>query len=271
LPACSAAKIDIDGHSRDIDGQVKSLLREAISIFKVDHELLHELAPTIIVTQTQCDVCAVSLPDVEEAVSQLIASRPRLVSLAPRGLVDIWQDIRTVAQALGVAERGEQLVANLRMRLAEVQSRAARMSHRPTVTCIEWIDPLMSAGNWVPELVDIAGGKERCGKPGVHSPWMNWEDLIPADPDMIVIMPCGFDIPRIRRQLGPLLEDPRWSELDAARHGRVYLADGNQYFNRPGPRLVESTEILAEIFHPDEFDFGHRGRGWEQVAISTAP
>ena len=128
---------------------------------------------------------------------------------------------------------------------------------------IEWIDPLMAAGNWVPELVELAGGENLFGNVGEHSPWLDWQTLRDADPEIIVVMPCGFDIPRIRAEMQPLLAQPGWSELRAVREERVYLTDGNQYFNRPGPRLVESLEILAEFVHPSEFASRHEGAGWQ--------
>ncbi|HTI49509.1 MAG TPA: ABC transporter substrate-binding protein, partial [Planctomycetaceae bacterium] len=128
--------------------------------------------------------------------------------------------------------------------------------------CIEWIEPLMAAGNWVPELVAIAGGVNLFGEAGKHSPWMSWEELAERDPDVIVVLPCGWDIPRCQREMGPLTCCEGWRALAAVRNGQVYLTDGNQYFNRPGPRVVESAEILAEILHPTEIRFGHEGTGW---------
>jgi iron complex transport system substrate-binding protein len=128
---------------------------------------------------------------------------------------------------------------------------------RPTVACIEWIDPLMAAGNWVPELVALAGGINLFGEPGKHSPWMTWDDLVRRDPDVIVVMPCGFDLERTKDELPALTTRPGWSELKAVRTGRVWAADGNAYFNRPGPRLVEALEMLAEAVHPEVFQFGH--------------
>jgi iron complex transport system substrate-binding protein len=130
---------------------------------------------------------------------------------------------------------------------------------RPTVACIEWIDPLMAAGNWVPEVVELAGGTNLFGKPGQHSPWMTWADLVGREPDVIVAMPCGFDLERMKAELPALTTRPVWADLTAVRTGGVWAADGNAYFNRPGPRLVEALEMLAEAAHPNAFRFGHRG------------
>ncbi len=138
-----------------------------------------------------------------------------------------------------------------------------RVEARPAVACVEWIDPLKAEGNWVPELVTLAGGTSSFGKTGRHSPWIAWEALRAADPDVIAIIPCGFGISRSREEMAALVAQPGWKELRAVRAGRVFLTDGNQYFNRPGPRLVESLEILAELFHPETLNFGHRGSGWE--------
>ncbi|MGH7127794.1 MAG: cobalamin-binding protein, partial [Planctomycetaceae bacterium] len=263
LPACSETRIDVATSSRKIDRQVKEVLADALSVYRVDAEMLARLQPTVILTQTQCEVCAVSLKDVERAVCEWIGTRPRIVALEPMDLADVWTDIRRVADALGVSQRGETLVASLRRRLEHVQEKIADVSHRPTAACIEWIDPLMAAGNWVPELVEIAGGTNLFGEAGRHSPWMTWEQVVERDPEVLVIMPCGFDIPRTRAEMPSLLRQPGWQSLSAVRGDRVFLADGNQYFNRPGPRLAESAEILAELLHPDRCRFDHENAGWE--------
>ncbi|GAG36892.1 unnamed protein product, partial [marine sediment metagenome] len=150
-------------------------------------------------------------------------------------------------------------------RLANITAKTAQLENRPRIACIEWIDPLMTAGNWVPELVDIAGGQNLFGVAGRHSDWTDWTDLSASDPDVIAIMPCGFDLPRTRREMSPLVQQPGWDSLNAVRANRVFVCDGNQYFNRSGPRLVESAEILAEMLHPRLFDFGHQGDGWQRL------
>ncbi len=287
LPVCSSSKVDVDGSSRAIDDQVRSIVADALSVYRVDGRLLGELAPTVIVTQTQCEVCAVSLKDVEEAVCELVSSiqalddersdwfaggagsrhpgsEPRIVSLAPMDLGDVFTDIRTVAEAVGRPERAERLTAGLTARLDAIRERSAQLAERPTIACIEWIDPLMHAENWVPELVEIAGGSVMLGEAGRHSGYFEFEQMMEADPDVIAVMPCGFDISRTAAEMPPLAARPGWSDLSAVKSGRVFLTDGNQYFNRPGPRVVESAEILAELLHPEVFDFGHRGSGWTE-------
>ena len=266
LPTCTEPKFNIHGTSAEIDDRVKSLLRQALSIYRVDADKLRQLRPDVIVTQVQCEVCAVSLKDVEQAVCSWLDSRPTIVSLAPNQLADVWADIRRVAEALGAAERGEALVGRLQQRMADIAHRSAGGSPaRPTVACIEWLDPLMSAGNWMPELVTMAGGELLFGVAGKHSPRLAWEQFCAADPEVILVMPCGWDIGKSRQELRVLAQKPEWPRLRAVREGRVYLADGNQFFNRPGPRLLESLEILAEVLHPETFAFGDEGTGWQRV------
>jgi iron complex transport system substrate-binding protein len=219
-------------------------------VYEVFPDVLDRLQPTHIITQTQCEVCAVSLKDVEAALASGLASNPQIVPLHPNALADVWDDIRRVAGALGIAERGEATVEELKARMCVISRRALSRPERPTVACIEWLEPLMAAGNWVPELVEMAGGVNLFGEAGKHSPWMSWEELVRADPEVIVVMPCGWDPERTRPEMHWLTDRPEWAQLRAVRSGRVHLTDGNQYFNRPGPRLVESLEILAAILHP---------------------
>lgn len=268
LPACSEPKIDVHGSSREIDDRVKAVLKDGLSVYRVHADVLDRLRPTVIVTQTQCEVCAVSLKDVEAAVCELVGSRPAIVSLEPMALADVWEDIRRVGEAIGAKPQALQLTEELRERLRLIEESSRSLESKPTIACIEWIDPLMAAGNWVPELVAIAGGVNLFGVAGAHSPWMTFDELLARDPDVIAIMPCGFDIDRTRTEMPVLIGRPEWRSLSAVRNGRVFLTDGNQYFNRPGPRLVESAEILAEILHPQAFAFGHEGSGW--VRFETA-
>jgi iron complex transport system substrate-binding protein len=262
LPQCTSPKFNIEGSSYDIDQRVKAVLQEALSVYRVDADLLEGLQPTHIITQSQCEVCAVSLKDVEQAVCQFTSSQPKVVSLEPNALADIWRDIQNVADALHISEQGRQLNDHLQKRMQAIVETAAGLEARPRVALIEWIEPLMAAGNWMPELVEMAGGVNLFGEAGKHSPWMTWEELIASDPDIIIVTPCGFDIARSLEEM-PLLSDKKeWPELQAVKQAQVFVADGNQYFNRPGPRVAESLEILAELFHPKTFQFGHQNTGW---------
>jgi iron complex transport system substrate-binding protein len=187
------------------------------------------------------------------------------VALQPNALADIWEDIMRVARALDAETQGRKLVEQLQQRMNAIAQRARDLPEKPSVACIEWIDPLMAAGNWMPELVEMAGGVNLFGEAGKHSPWMTREQLQEKDPEMILILPCGFDIEQTRQNIHLLAGKPGWSQLQAVRNRRVYLLDGNQYFNRPGPRLAESLEILAEIMHPETFCFHHAGSGWQSL------
>lgn len=262
LPVCSEPRIDISASSGEIDRQVKSSLQDALSIYTVFKDQLKQLQPTVVITQSQCEVCAVNLKDVEEAVCDLLESKPKIVSLLPMALEDIWSDIQSVADALDDSSAGQNLIENLKRRLQQLTESIPDTNPRPTVVCIEWLEPLMPAGNWIPELVELAGGTSLLSEAGKHSPWMTWDDLVAADPDFIVIMPCGFGIERTKQELHLLTEHPSWPGLKAVQNEQVYLTDGHQYFNRPGPRVVDSAEILAEIFHRPNINFGHEGSGW---------
>lgn len=262
LPQCTSPKFNVEGTSYEIDQRVKAIVQDALSVYRVDSNILEELQPTHIITQSQCEVCAVSLKDVEQAVCELTGSHPVIVSLEPNSLADIWADIRRVADALDASARGLELVDGLRSRMDEIAQTALRVQARPTVAYVEWIDPLMAGGNWMPELVEMAGGINLFGEAGKHSPWMTWNDLVAKEPDIIFVSPCGFDIERTLQEMDLLGGRPGWETLKAVRSNRVFVADGNQYFNRPGPRVAESLEILAETLHPDLFHFGHEGAGW---------
>ncbi len=263
LPVCTEPKFNVDGTSYQIDQRVKAILQESLSVYRVDGGRLRELEPEVIVTQAQCDVCAVNLREVERVVCAYLSACPKLVSLMPNSLADVWSDIERVGEALGASDRATKIVQLLRQRIEVIANRAEGLP-KPTVACIEWIDPLMAAGNWMPELVEMAGGVNLFGEAGKHSPWMTWDALCKADPDVLLVLPCGFDIERTRQELKSITSKTEWGKLRAVREDRVILADGNQYFNRPGPRLVESLEILVEVLHRQTFQFGHQGTGWQK-------
>ena len=265
LPVCTSPKFKVAGSSAEIDARVKEILQQALSVYHVDADKLRDLQPEVIVTQTQCEVCAVSEKDVATALCQWTDSTAQVVSMATNALPDFWTDIHRIAAALGAPERGTALVHDLQNRMASIAATAAKAPHRPTVACVEWIDPLMSAGNWMPELIDMAGGRMLFGEPGRHSPRLSWEDFCRADPHVIFVMPCGWDIAKAREEMPALTRKSEWPTLRAIQQCQVYLADGNQYFNRPGPRLVESLEILAEVLHPELFQISHQGIGWQQL------
>lgn len=265
LPVCTQPKFNPDGSSREIHDRATELLQSALSVYRVETEILENLQPTHIITQAQCDVCAVSLMDVETAVANLTKSHPQIISLQPNLLAEVWADMALVANSLGVD--GKDVISQLKKRVAACAEKTENLpaNAMPKVACIEWSNPLMAAGNWIPELVKLAGGNSLFGIVGKHSPWLKWEELLAANPEVIIFMPCGFDLERTREDTMELINCPEWQDLPAVKSGKVYITDGNSYFNRPGPRLVDSVEILAEILHPDLFHFGYQGIGWEKL------
>lgn len=261
LPVCTEARLDSSQPSAQIDTDVTQLAQSALSIYRVNTEVIQTLEPTHILTQDQCDVCAVSLADVEKAIAELVSTNPQIISLQPSVLGDLWTDIERVASIFGVDP--QPLLNQLQGRLDLCRQKTATLEHYPKVAALEWIDPLMATGNWIPELVEIAGGKSLFGKTGEHSPYLDWETLVKADPDCLIIMPCGFDLERTRAESKVLAKNPAWEKLRAVQEGKVFVTDGNAYFNRPSPRLVDSTEILAEILHPNLYDYGYKGKAWD--------
>jgi iron complex transport system substrate-binding protein len=265
LPSLTTPKFNPEGSSAEVNRRVLTILRDALAVYRVDADRLRELQPDVIVTQSQCDVCAVSMRDVEDAVAQWVGIRPTIVSLAPYALADIFADIERVATALAVTERGSEVTRRLRSRMDAIATEARPLASVPRIAIIEWIDPLMAAGNWMPELVAMAAGGNLFGCAGEHSPWMKFDELTAADPEVILFSPCGFNMDRTLNELPALTGNPEWPRLQAVRQRKVFVADGNQYFNRPGPRIAESLEILAEILHPERFSFGHEGHGWRRI------
>ncbi|MDX2202281.1 MAG: cobalamin-binding protein [Hyphomicrobiaceae bacterium] len=248
LPRLTEAKFKVEGTSAEIDARVQEIVREGLSVYKVHAEALRALDPDVILTQDHCDVCAVSLKDVEEATCTWTGKPVALVSLKPDSLADVYADIARAAGALGVPEAGQDLVARMQARFADVAQRVSGRA-RPSVAFVEWVEPTMAGGNWMPELVEIAGGRNLFGVAGKRSDWMQWAELVAADPDAIVVAPCGYDLKRCLEELPLLQAKPGWAGLKAVRGGRVYFADGNAYFNRPGPRLADSAAMLADMLH----------------------
>lgn len=268
-PICTTARLNSKASSREIDKEVNNILQSALSIYQIKTDVLERLQPTHILTQDQCDVCAVSFQEVEKAVSGLIHSSPQIISLQPNTLKDVWADIERVGRVFGVDS--VKILENLEARVKICQQKVQGLSlhELPTVACIEWTDPLMVAANWIPELVNLAGGQSLFCATGQPSPHLQWETLIASNPDVIIFMPCGFDLQRTRQEAQFLTqflnESTEWEELHATKAGRVYITDGNAYFNRPGLRLADSLEILAEILHSEIFQYGYKGTAWEPL------
>ena len=261
LPVCSFAKVDASRPSNAIDRDIKTLLRDAVSIYGLNTDVIEELRPTHLITQSQCDVCAVSLSDVRAAVCETLRCDPEIVVCEPNSLADVYADIRRIGGSIGRASEAEVVVASMRTTIERPQVDA----RRPRVACVEWTEPLMAAGNWVPELVQAAGGENVLGIPGRHSPWMTAAELTASRPDVIVVMPCGFNLPRTVVESRVLANVEGWDNLPAVRTGQVYAVDGNAYFNRPGPRLAESTEILRELAAGPKG--GGDGSRWQRLTL----
>lgn len=251
LPALTRARLRPARSSRDVDHEVRAVLRDALAVYDIEVERLEEVRPDVIVTQDLCDVCAVSFDDVCAAAATLIHHPTRIVNLHPTRLDDIFADVMRVAEVLGRETEGAAAVAALQARMAVITERSLACAERPTVLTIEWLDPVMVGGMWMPELISRAAGVPLVTRPGDHAPTLTRDALASLAPDVVVIKPCGFALDRTVEELSLLPTVLPWQSWRAVQEGRVYVADGNAYFNRPGPRIVESLEILAACLHPE--------------------
>lgn len=256
LPRATQTRIDPSISSQAIDDQVRASLAAGEPLYDVDEDLLTRLQPDLIVTQAQCDVCAVRLSDVEAVVARMPAGKqPRIVSLNPASLDDVLREIELLGDAAGVPQAASEYLLQLRARIESVRSSAKAIlgEEQPRrVALIEWIEPLMLSGNWLPELVALAGGEHALTTAGAHSPYVTWDAVLKYDPEVVIVAPCGFGLERTLEEVSLLTNLPGWQELAASRAGRVYALDGNAYLNRSGPRLVDSLEILAHLIYPED-------------------
>ncbi|MDP9379390.1 MAG: cobalamin-binding protein [Chloroflexota bacterium] len=240
-----------DSHSlssAEIDQIVTQTLAEGRELYHVDAEVLGELRPDLVLTQGLCDVCAVSV----RAVKSSLSTCPTVLSLDAGSVEEVLSDIQRVAAAAGVSESGVEVTRELRVRLASVRRGTAGLPPRKVV-CLEWLDPLYNAGHWVPEMVEIAGGVEMLSRKGAHSRRLEWNQVVEAAPNVLLLMPCGFGPHRSLEELRLLRRLPGWEDLPAVREGEVWAVDSNSYFSRPGPRLIDGVELTARILHPDRF------------------
>ena len=264
LPERSSARID---SSAGIDREIRRILEDGLSIYTVDLAALKAAAPDVIVTQDLCEVCAVSFEDVAAAARELASPDVRIVNLHPTRLAEILENVLEVGRALGREREAALVVAGLEQRIDAVRRRIERIAGRPAVLTIEWLAPVMVGGTWMPELVEIAGGRALVTKPGENAPTLSPEDLSQLAPDVVLVKPCGFTLERGRAEIGGFLSAARGFGWPAAATGAIWLADGSAYFNRPGPRIVDSLEILAACLHPGELsDLAARhARAFERV------
>jgi iron complex transport system substrate-binding protein len=238
--------------SKEVDEWVRRALRENGTIYTIDEQLLRKLRPDIILTQKLCDVCAVGYGTVAR-LAETLPGPPRIVNLEPSSLSDIFGNIREVAGACGVSERGEKVIAKLSSRVERVRNRASWINYRPRCFLMEWVDPPFCSGHWGPELVELAGGHDPLGRKYQASTQIGWQAVLDAQPEVIVLALCGYDVDRALRDYELLRRFPDFDSLPATRNDAVYLANASAYFARPGPRVVDSLEILAGIIHPKEF------------------
>ncbi len=269
-PRLTRSLVDSALSSHAINEQVRSLSTEQSALYSIDVEQLAALAPDLIITQAQCDVCAVRYEDVVSAVGeQPSLAQTQILALNPHSLEDVFDDIGRIAEATGTERTAREVVARLQARVAAVRTKTVSLprSSRLRAACLEWIDPPMLAANWTPALVEIAGGQPGLTVGGEHSKYAHWDQIVEYDPEVVVLMPCGFDLERAIAESQVLPRRAGWSRLSAVRNHRVFAADGNAYFNRSGPRLVDSLEILAYLFHPQLFPppLSEPQRAWQRL------
>jgi iron complex transport system substrate-binding protein len=238
----------------EIDVAVTQRLRDGLSLYRVDEALMREIGPDLILAQDLCQVCAPSGNEVSQLL-KVLPSNPQILWLTPKSLEQIFDNLRDLGGATGRLAAAETLIAEGRARLDKVEATARTASSRPRVFCMEWMDPVYCCGHWVPEMVRIAGGIDRLGREGADSVRIRWEDVLQWRPEILIVMPCGFGLEKAADQARTLTGYPGWAELPAVRNGRVYAVDANSYFARPGPRVVEGTELLAHLLHPDLFEW----------------
>jgi iron complex transport system substrate-binding protein len=250
LPKVTRTLIPTDAPSAEIDRLVRDRLRTNRALYTLDLPTLEGLQPDLIVTQALCDVCAVAEEEVRAAAC-LLPGGPRVINLEPQTLSQVFAAIRQVALAAGAGRDADEAVGELTARVEAVVARTAGLRDRPRVALLEWIDPPFSCGHWSPELVRLAGGVEGLGREGLPSRTLSWQDVIAWQPEVVFIACCGYGVERTLDDVPPLQAIPGWQDLPAVRSGRVYVANGSHYFSRPGPRLVDSLEILAHALHPE--------------------
>jgi len=228
----------------------------------VNVQKLKKLNPDYIVTQAHCEVCAVSFSEVEDIVKKYLNKKTKIISLQPNTLKEVFDDFDRVAEELDIYNsKNRNLINLLKKRVDQIKNLS--FYKKPKVACVEWIDPLMVAGNWIPELVSISGGDDIFGNIGKNSHWIKFEEIKKSDPDIIIFMPCGFDINKTNEELKFFLKkNPIWKSLKSFKNESFFVVDGNQFFNRPGPRLIDSIEILLEIIHPSLTDLNYKKKGW---------
>ena len=249
LPRVTKTLIPTDASSREIDALVRDRLGQQSALYSLDMDMLEQVAPDLIVTQALCDVCAVAESEVRDAAC-LLPGGPPVVNLEPETMGEVLDCIRQVARAIGEPARAEPVIAKLQARIDAVLARVATTKARPRIALLEWLDPPFSTGHWNPELIRLAGGVDGFGREGQKSVTLRWQQVTDWQPEVVLISCCGFTIERTMEEVGVLRDVPGWEDVPAVRDGRVFVTDGSSYFSRPGPRLVDSLELLAHVIHP---------------------
>ena len=249
--------------SAAIDSKVKQNIEQAISLYEVNWNLIQELQPDVIITQDQCEVCAVHSEDLKMKVKEMLQKEVEIISLSPKSLEDVLNNIADVGALLNVDTT--EYLEELNDRIEIVKHKVKFVKHRPEIVCIEWMEPLMTAGHWTPQLIEYAGGKALLSEAFSKSQYIGLQEIIDANPDGIIIAPCGFDLDRTKKELNVLMENEQFKNLKAVEKGHVFIADGNAYFNRSGPRLVDTLEMIAEILQVNQFYYGFEHQTWEQL------
>ncbi|MFN2532534.1 MAG: cobalamin-binding protein [Pyrinomonadaceae bacterium] len=248
----------------EIDRAVAERLRLGQSLYQIDEEILREIQPDVILTQDLCQVCAPSGNEVSQVLTSL-PFKPQILWMTPKSIEGIFENIRDLGRATERSIQAEELIQAKREKLHEIEIRNSELSRRPRVFCMEWIDPIYCSGHWVPEMVRIAGGVDALGKTGADSVRIGWEDVIEWAPEVLIIMPCGFNLDAVLEQVSEALTKPGWHELPAVKNGKVYAVDANSYFARPGPRVVDGTELLAHLIHPELFSWTGQANAYKQI------
>lgn len=263
-PAVTSPKVTKHENSFSIDQSVKSLVKKGLSVFNVNTDLLSEINPDIVLTQDHCEVCAVSYQEVLDAVQRVCSKSTTVVSVSPTTLADIITSFIEIGTAIDAEKNALRLVDETHQRLNIIRQTVFG-EHRKRIMGIEWLEPLMTGGNWIPELMDIAGGNALLAEPGQHSPFVNWDHIRAENPDIILLMPCGYSLDQTRKEIHILQNKPRWKHLKAVQNQQVFILDGNRFFNRPGPGICESARILGEVIHPQLFQPTFLNNGWMNI------
>jgi iron complex transport system substrate-binding protein len=253
----------------EIDIAVTQRMREGLSLYQVDEKLLRDLAPDIIITQNLCQVCAPSGNEVTQTL-KLLPKKPQILWLTPKSLDEIFDNLRELGQATDRSRQAQELIATGRSRLEKIARVTRDLTERPRVFCMEWLDPVYCSGHWVPEMVEIAGGVDALARKGTDSVRIPWNDVLEWAPEVLIITPCGFNLDKVIAETPQLFNNSAWSDLPAVRSGRVYAVDANSYFARPGPRVVEGTELLAHLIHPDLFKWEGSPEAFRKIEFSRA-